>query len=174
MDFILYIIVCVLLQFGKTFEIDEEKIIKGIAEFKLTARRMELVKIKEDILVINDTYNASFDSVKAALEVLGQTTAKRRIAVLGNMLELGDYAKELHQKLGEEIIKNKIDMLITVGELAKHINEKAEELGMKESYNFGNIDEASETLKKQMQKDDVVLLKASNSMHFDKILEKIK
>lgn len=158
---------------GKVLKIEEEKIAKGILKFKSNARRMEIVKIKEDILVINDTYNASYDSVKAALEVLGKKIAKRKIAVLGNMLELGEFAKNLHEKLAEDVIKNKIDILITVGENANYMGKKATKLGMKEIYNLINIEQATEKLNKIMQKDDLILLKASNGMKFNKILDNI-
>ena len=69
--------------------------------------------------MINDSYNASFDSMKAALEVMGKIEANRKIAILGNMLELGDYTKELHQKVGEEVAhrgKEVFDAAHEVGE----------------------------------------------------------
>ena len=158
---------------GKIFDIPEEKIIKGIAEFKLTAKRMDIKKIKENITVINDSYNASFDSVKAALEVLKNTKGGRKIAVLGNMLELGEFTQELHEKVGEEVIKNKIDILITVGDYAKSISEISKEKGMLSVFECNCIEEASEKIKEIMKEEDIILLKASNSMNFSKILEKI-
>ena len=159
---------------GNILGIEKEKIIKGISEFKLTAKRMDIQIIKENIKVINDSYNASFDSMKAALEVMGKTEAHRKIAVLGNMLELGEYTKELHEKVGEEVVKNKIDVLITVGEFAEEIANKAEELGMREIFKFENIENATKHIQSYVQKGDLILLKASNSMNFSKILEKIK
>ena len=112
--------------------------------------------------------------MKAALDVMSKTEASRRIAVLGNMLELGDYAKELHEKVGEEVVKNKIDILITVGEYAKEIASKAKDLGMKEIFQFDNIEDVSEFVKNNMERGDLILLKASNSMNFSKILDNIK
>ena len=120
---------------GDILNIEKEKIIKGISEFKLTSKRMDVEIIKGDIKVINDSYNASYDSMKAALEVMNKTEANRKIAVLGDMLELGDYAKDLHAKVGEEVVKNKIDILITVGEYAKEIGNRAEELGLRSIFN---------------------------------------
>ena len=106
---------------GSLLGIETNKIVKGINEFKLTEKRMDIEVIKNNIKVINDSYNASYDSTKAALQVVDKTEAKRKIAVLGDMLELGEYAEELHEKVGEEVVKNKIDILITVGKLAKNI-----------------------------------------------------
>ena len=159
---------------GNILGIERKKIIKGISEFKLTAKRMDIQIIKDSIKIINDSYNASYDSMKASLEVMGKTEASRKIAVLGNMLELGDYTKELHEKVGEEVIKNKIDILITVGEYAKEIASKAKDLGMKEIFQFDNIEDVSEFVKNNMERGDLILLKASNSMNFSKILDNIK
>lgn len=159
---------------GDILNIEKEKIIKGISEFKLTAKRMDIEIIKNNIKVINDSYNASYDSMKAALEVMNKTHANRKIAVLGNMLELGEYAKELHEKVGEEVINNKIDILITIGECAKEIANKAEKLGMNNIFKFENKDDASKFIKEIIKDGDLILLKASNSMKFSEILEYLK
>ena len=159
---------------GDLLGIEKQHIIKGIAEFKLTAKRMDIEVIKDNIKVINDSYNASYDSMKAALEVMEKSEASRKIAVLGNMLELGNYTKELHQKVGEEVIRNKVDVLITVGEFAEEIANKAKELGMKEIFKFEDIGNATKHIKSFIRSGDLILLKASNSMNFSKILEGIK
>ena len=159
---------------GNLLGIEKEKIVKGISEFKLTAKRMDIEIIKDDIKIINDSYNASYDSMKAALEVMNKTEANRKIAILGNMLELGDYAKELHAKVGEEVVKNNIDILITVGDYAKDIGNRAEELGMKSILKFNNKGDAARFIKENMKSRDLILLKASNSMKFSEILDYLK
>lgn len=159
---------------GDILGIEKEKIIKGIADFKLTAKRMDIQIINNNIKVINDSYNASYDSMKAALEVMGRTSANRKIAVLGNMLELGSYTKELHEKVGEEVVKNKLDILITIGEYAEEIANNANKLGMKNIFKFKKIEECAKYIKNNMKSGDLILLKASNSMNFSKILEKLK
>ena len=146
--------------------------IKGIAEFKLTKKRMEIIK-QGGITIINDSYNASYDSMKAAIEYLKTTNGKRKIAVLGDMLELGEFGQELHEKVGEEVSKNNIDELITVGNLAKHIAAKAKEMGMNNIRTFLDNESAANYIKSMLKPDDVILLKASNSMKFGEILEKI-
>ena len=135
---------------------------------------MEITKIKDDITVINDSYNASYDSVKAVLEYLSTIKANRKIAILGDMLELGEYTKELHQKVGEEVVKNKIDILITVGEYSKDISKKARELHMNEIYECENKEEATEKIKDIMRSGDAIVLKASNAMKLGEILENLK
>ena len=160
---------------GLQNEIEMEKIIEGIKEFELTKRRMEIRDGINGSKVINDSYNASYDSMKAAIEYLGEIKANKRIAVLGDMLELGSYEKELHEKVGEEVYKNNIDFLVTVGVRAKYIANKAKELGMSEEKIkiFDTKEEAIELLKKIIEKNDYVLVKASNSMKFDEIVNKI-
>lgn len=155
---------------GKALKMDNNKIINGISKFKLTAKRMDFIKIKNNVTVLADYYNASYDSVKSALEVVQKYDANRKIAVLGDMLELGEFAKSLHEKVGIEVNKNNIDVLITVGELAKNIAKKAQEFGTKEVYECNNNKEAIEILNKIIKEKDLVLLKASNAMNFGEIL----
>lgn len=161
---------------GKLLEIQTQDILKGIEEFSLTKRRMDIKKNSNNVTIINDSYNANYDSMKAGIEYLSNTRAKRKVAVLGDMLELGKYAKELHEKVGEEIVKNKIDILITVGEESKNIAKKAHELGMekKNIYTYSTTEEAVEILKEILLSEDIVLVKASNGMRFDKIVEQIQ
>ena len=159
---------------GDILGIEKEKIAEGISNFKLTSKRMEIETIKNSIKVINDSYNASYDSMKAALEVLKKTDAKRRIAVLGDMLELGEYSKELHEKVGKEVVKNKIDILITIGEYAKNIALVAKENKMDNIYIYGNIEDGITCIKNIVTQGDLILLKASNSMNFSKILDELK
>lgn len=158
---------------AKALNIEPEKAIKGIESFELTAKRMDFKKIRNNITVLADYYNASYDSMKSALEVVKDYNANRKIAVLGDMLELGDFSEKLHNDVGEEVYKNKIDILITVGKLAKYISKTAKELGTKEIYECENNLEAAKILKENIQEGDLILLKASNGMKFGEILENI-
>ena len=153
---------------GRYFDIPMAKITEGISGFELTKGRMEIEKAKCGASIINDTYNANYDSMKAAIEYLEKIEGKRKIAVLGDMKELGDYSESLHRKVGEEV-KN-IDILITIGELAKYIEETAD---VREMLHFDNNESALEYLKKIMKKDDIILLKASNSMKFGDIAKEL-
>ena len=160
---------------GKLLNIDNKEILKGIEEFELTKNRMEIKKNKNNVTIINDCYNANYDSMKASLEYLSKSKLKRKIAVLGDMLELGEYSKQLHEKVGVEVAKNKIDILITVGKEAKNILNKAISMGIEKenAYNFETNEQAIELLNKILKPEDIVLVKASNGMHFNKIIEKI-
>ncbi len=160
---------------GKKMGLTNEEIKKGIEAFELTKKRMDIETLKNGVKIINDTYNASLESMKGSLQNLAQYK-NRKIAVLGDMFELGKYAKELHEKVGIEVYKNNIDILICAGENAKYIANKAKEEGMPEEniYYFKGKENIIEKLKQIMKKDDVILFKASNGMKFFEIVEKIK
>ena len=94
---------------------------------------------------------------------------KRKIAILGDMLELGDFSKELHEKVGEEVIKNKVDILITVGKEARNIAKVAKEM-LENVYEYDNNEDAVNKAKDIVTKEDVILIKASNSCILKKLL----
>lgn len=160
---------------GQCLEIDRLKIKKGIEEFELTKKRMDIDNLPGDIKIINDTYNASFESMQSSLKNLTNYN-NRKIAILGDMFELGDYAKELHEKVGAEVAKNKIDILITSGENAEHIAKSAKKEGMKEEnvYYFKQKENILELLEKIKKSGDVILWKASNGMRFFDLVEEFK
>ncbi len=160
---------------GNLLNIAPENIIKGIETFTLTKNRMEIDKIKDGVTVINDAYNASYDSMKAAIEYLQGLPGERKIAVLGDMFELGKFSEEIHRKVGIEVFTHKIDMLVTVGKESKYIAEEVKYLGMSKDNvaSFDTTEEAINYLNKTLRKNDVVLLKAANGMHFSKIFDGI-
>lgn len=111
--------------------------------------------------------------MKSAIEYLNSSKGNRKIAVLGDMLELGEFSQELHKKVGEEVAKNKIDILITVGKEANNIAETAKKNGINTTYMFENNQKAITKLKEILEPKDVVLVKASNSMNFKEIVSNI-
>lgn len=106
---------------GNLLNIQNEDVLEGIKEFELTKNRMDVKENKRGITIIDDCYNANYDSMKAAIEYLAKLNAKRKIAVLGDMLELGEYSKDLHEKIGTVVAQTNINILITVGKEAKNI-----------------------------------------------------
>ena len=161
---------------GNILNIETDKIKSGIENFELTKNRSEIFKIKNNITIINDSYNASLDSMKSSLEMLANVNGKRKIAILGSMLELGEFSESLHRKVGEEVYKNNIDILITVGDDAKFIALEAEKNGMNKEniYSFSDNQTTINKLKEILKKEDAILLKASNGLHFNQIVEKLK
>ena len=159
---------------GKYLNISDENIQKGIKELELTKKRMDIRKLANGAILINDSYNASYESMKASIEYLNDYQANRRIAVFGDMFELGEYSKELHEKVGEEVSKSKIDILICSGKNAKYIIQKVEEKNGKiKTYYLKNNEEILEKIKHKTKKGDVILVKASNGMKFYEICQKL-
>ena len=161
---------------GKLLNIENEDIKRGIETFSLTKNRMEVIELKNGIKIINDAYNSSVESVKASLSYMNHMKADRRIAVLGDILETGEFALALHKEIGKIVCENKVDVLICSGENAKYIAESAKENGFDERniYYFENKEDIVELLKRMIQAKDVILFKASNGMRFFDIAEKIK
>ena len=160
---------------GLENNIEIEKIIEGIANFSLTKSRMEIFKNGKNATIINDCYNASYESVKAALEYVSSLKANKKIAVLGDVLELGEFSRKMHGQMGEEVVKNNIDILITVGKESKIIANTVKEDNKEiDVYSFNNNIDASNLLNELIQENDVILVKASHGMHFEEIVNSIK
>ena len=161
------------LSFGKFFGLSNDEIKNGISSFKLTAKRMEIIKLKNGITLINDSYNASYESMKASVRSLKNMNGNRKIAVLGDMFELGSFSEKLHRDVGIEILKNNINKLYLIGENAKYIAEEA----ISQGYDKNNVMHYNdkkvliEDLKNNLQTGDVVLIKASNGMKLFEVAE---
>lgn len=160
---------------GNILGISDKDIKRGIEEFKLSSGRLERKVNSSGVTIIDDTYNANYDSMKGSIDLLGKVSGKRRVAILGDMLELGEYSDELHTKLGDVVYNNDIDILITVGEYSNKINERAIELGMDSSscYHFSKENECYDLVSSLLDSDDIVLLKGSHGIHLDRVVEKV-
>ena len=161
---------------GKLLNLNNEEIKNGIKDFKLTAKRMEINHLKNNITIINDSYNASYESMKASISNLKNMHGTRKIAVLGDMFELGDFSEKLHREVGTEIYKNKIDKLYLVGNYAKFIGDEAKKEGYEKEniLYFENKEDLLEDLKSNLQNGDVVLIKASNGMKLFEVAENLE
>lgn len=159
---------------GELLNIENSKIREGIEKFELTNKRMDISILKNGATVINDSYNASYESMQASLKYLAGLKNARKIAVLGDMFELGDFSEELHKKVGEAVFQNKIDILICAGENAKFIYQGATRAGKQDNVHyFEDKFEAFEFLKSIMKSDDAIIFKASNGMRFFELVEKL-
>jgi UDP-N-acetylmuramoyl-tripeptide--D-alanyl-D-alanine ligase len=154
---------------GRELGIDDEKIKKGLESYHSDGIRQNIISI-DGYKIINDCYNSSPQSVKASLGVLETLSASRRIAVLGDIKELGSKSEELHREVGKDVNNSKADVLITVGEHAKFM---ADEARNKEVHVFETTDTCAEFLKGFLKKDDAVLIKASRSMKFETISQSL-
>lgn len=158
---------------GLTLGIDMEDCIQGVENFELTKNRMDIVTLKDDIKIIDGTYNANLDSMKSSLNVLAQYKT-RKIAILADMLELGDYEQSLHEEVGQHVTDKNIDELLCVGKASSYIVQKAKELGMSHAYHFENNQDLMDYLDELLEEKDVVLIKGSNGMHLKEVVEHLK
>ena len=160
---------------GDILHINDKDIKKGIKKFTLSSNRLEKKVSKSGITIIDDTYNANFDSMKASLELLGKVKKGRNIAILGDMLELGRFSRKMHKDLGDIVFENKIDILITIGDYSQEIDKRVIELGMSEDQviHFSLENESYDYLRKLLNKKDVVLLKGSHGIHLFNIVNEI-
>jgi UDP-N-acetylmuramyl pentapeptide synthase len=150
-----------------------ETVRSGLESFRPVAMRSELKDVKGRT-VLADYYNANPGSVKAALETLvSLKTGTRAIAVLGDMLELGDTAAEAHRAIGATAANLGIDLLITVGPLAKHIAEGAVAAGMAREWvcEADTTSRGATLLREHSRPGDMVLIKGSRGMKMEKVLE---
>ncbi len=158
---------------GLKYDVPINDIIRGISEFVPVGLRQAAVKIG-DYTVIKDCYNANPTSMKSGLEVLSlREDDGRKVACLGDMLELGMISEKAHLSVGKCIPEYKVDCLITVGERAKLIARGAIDAGMDEGcvYSFENNEQLCRNIFKVLRRGDIILLKASRSMHLEEIAE---
>lgn len=158
---------------GLTLDIDMEQCIEGVEHFELTKNRMDIIELQNNIKVIDGTYNANLDSMKSSLDVLAQYPS-RKIAVIADMLELGDYEESIHQEVGAYVVEKNIDEVLCVGKASLYVIEKAKELDFHNVYHFDNNQLLNQYLDELLEKDDIVLVKGSNGMKLKEVVEHLK
>ena len=149
--------------------LNARRVIAGLADFEQTGMRQKVVHVR-GVDVIEDCYNANPDSMKAALAMFREYPCKRRFALLGDMLELGDISRAAHEEVGRQAVENKVDYLVTYGEQAKRIAVVAAAKGLP-TLHADTYAQAAETLLDKMQPGDALLVKASRGMALEKVLE---
>lgn len=145
------------------------KSITIIADYVTPPGRLSLIEGINHSILIDDTYNASPVAMEAALDVLSEVKGKRKIAVLGDMLELGKYTEEAHRAIGQKVV-DIADVLVVVGLRARFIADGASENGFpeKELYRFDSSKTAATFLEGIVEKGDIVLLKASQGIRLER------
>ena len=145
---------------------------RGFSTLTTTKMRYEVIR-RDGLTIINDAYNASPASMRAAIRTTSEVYDGRLIAVLGDMLELGEISERVHREIGEELVENKFDTLITLGELGKFIAAGARDAGLKNVYTFDTHEDAAKKILELVRDGDTILFKASHVMHMEKIIELI-
>jgi UDP-N-acetylmuramoyl-tripeptide--D-alanyl-D-alanine ligase len=150
------------------FNLDGEQVRLGLVKFKPSDLRMDIRRLEDNIRLFVDCYNANPDSMKAALDSLKSFGKGRKIAVLGDMFELGHYSEEAHREIGK-YCRNRCDLLLAVGSDSKYIYEEAQPYVT--SRYFTSKQQALEFLKDSMLQDDIILIKGSRGMEMERIAD---
>ena len=159
---------------GEKFGMTGEEMKKGVEAFVPTKMRMNVIR-QGDVTILDDAYNANPQSMRAALEVLSQTDATFRVAVLGDMFELGELGPELHRGMGEcAAALGNIDALLAVGELAWNIYDAAHQAGMEGAIYAKDRAASKPLLANFIRPGAVILVKASRGMAFEELTRELQ
>lgn len=157
---------------GKLAGVSSTEMAEAFCMYKPEAMRQNIIK-KGEQTIIMDCYNASPDSMKASLLVLrGLDCRGRKIAVLGDMLELGDMTKQLHTLVGDMVAESGLNKLFCYGKNSVYIAKRAALLGV-DVYHTCDMDELCRMICKYVKSNDAILFKASRGMHLEKCVERI-
>jgi len=151
-----------------------EDVLGGLESTTLGKHRLQIITSARGFTILDDCYNANPDSMIAALEVLAQLKAHRRIAVLGDMLELGPEAAEMHRLVGREAAKRRLALLVVAGDFAHHLREGALASMSEEQVIVASaVEECADIIQQAARAGDAVLVKASRAMAFERIVERL-
>lgn len=157
---------------GTEYGVEPEKIALGLCGYSPSGMRQRINEMN-GVTFIEDCYNASPDSQRAGLNSLCSVAKGRKLAVLGDMLELGDYSETAHRAVGEYAAECKIDALYTLGTNSRFMADSAEKAGLRAVYEFGDKKALTEALLKELRRGDTVLFKASRGMELEEVFGNI-
>ncbi len=155
---------------GEYLGLTKDEIIRGVAAYTPTGSRMHLIPRPEDRLIIDDCYNANPQAMAAALRLLAATDCPRRMAVLGDMGDLGGLSPKAHRDIGLLLNELKLNCVVTVGPWMAHLAAAAQG----NVYHFDTLEQSLEALRREFTPGTVALVKASHAMHFEKIVEELE
>lgn len=150
-----------------------EEMKAGIENFVPTKNRMNVMKLDNGITVLNDVYNANPVSMKASLDILANADG-RKVAILGFMGELGDYAAQMHEEVGAYAAEKGTELLFCIGKFSEYIEQGAKNKGIKEIHRYDSQEDFWNHGLVLLEKGDSILVKASRSMALEKTVEKIQ
>jgi UDP-N-acetylmuramoyl-tripeptide--D-alanyl-D-alanine ligase len=159
---------------GAEMGLSRAEIERGLTECQPPKMRMQLWE-SNGVRVLDDAYNANADSMLAALQTLQDMPCKgRRVAVLGDMAELGAHSEEAHLEVGRRVAESGVGQLFAIGEMAALTAKAAREAGLNRVFEFRDIDSAASAVKGFVKPGDVVLLKASRAARLERIAEALR
>ena len=158
---------------GSMLDLDIDQITTGIESFKPSKNRMDIINVN-NYVIINDVYNSSPDAIKSIVDTLSHAKGKK-ICILGDMLELGDFCKVLHEEIGQYVVMSNIDQLICIGTRAKNIYNAAvtHNKTLSDIQYFETKEQFINEWKNTLSAGDTILVKASRSMGFEDIVDRI-
>ena len=155
---------------GRLCNVEVDKIKRGIRNLELTGNRLEYKESRLGAILIDDTYNASLDSIKSSLEILSKEKCKRKIAIIGDVLELGEYSKDIHIEIAKELLKSNLDFIVTIGKDTKFTDEYLIDNGFYNIKHFDKEDSSYEYLDGLLKSGDVVLIKGSHGINLKNVV----
>lgn len=158
---------------GERFGLTPDQIEEGINQFVPTRMRMNVLRRGAGITILDDTYNANPQSMRAAISALADSRGSRKVAVLGDMLELGPFAPALHSGVGEYLGTVGIDCLVAVGDEARYIAEGARDAGVPQVIHCPTREDAKAVLSQVVAPDSTILVKASRGMKLEELTAKL-
>jgi len=158
---------------GEELGLSREEITRGVAAYEPSGSRMRVLHLPQGRIILDDCYNANPQSVTAALEVLAKTDCARKVAVLGDMGELGDLTDQAHYNMGALAAMLGIDFLVAIGAKAVKIADGAAQSGGAVLH-FSTKEEAVQELREQLGPDTAMLVKASHAMNFGRLVEQLR
>lgn len=157
---------------GYFLNVEPQAAADALGTYVPAGMRQKVVDV-DGITSIEDCYNASPDSMRAALKTLSDIKGNKKIAVLGDMLELGDYAKTAHTEVGKAVAENKIDYLLAYGNDAKYYVDGAKQDGVENAFLFYDKEKLSEMLLNIATKGDAILFKGSRGMKLEDVINTV-
>lgn len=161
---------------GRHFGVSWNSLKRALAHFKGLKWRLQVVRTKH-WTILNDGYNANPDSTEKALAFLGQIQARRRVAILGDMFELGDHASPEHKKIGGIVARTGVDLLVGVGRRGRDLCQGAVRAGFSKdkAFFFPHLNGRScERIHSLLERGDLVLVKGSRGMHLERLVEALR
>ena len=154
---------------GERLGLTKDEILRGIAAYRSVGSRMHIIRKSEERIIIDDCYNANPQAMAEALKILAQTPCARRVAVLGDMGELGELTEKAHREIGELTKWLRLDAVVAIGVKAKAITQ-----GNPAAAWFATKEEAMDTIRFAFTAGTAVLIKASHAMEFGKIVAELE
>jgi UDP-N-acetylmuramoyl-tripeptide--D-alanyl-D-alanine ligase len=159
---------------GIELGLDREAIARGLAECKPAKMRLQLSE-HNGVRILDDAYNANADSMLAALQTLRELPCKgRRVAVLGDMAELGAYSEAAHEEVGRRAAELGVGQLFAIGKMASVMARGARQAGLNRVFEFADVETAAAAVKSFVKQGDVLLLKASRAARLERISERLR